>query len=262
LFQKNKHITQAMIAVYLSLQPYIATPVYAGSENPTNINNFSAANYAQLALAAQHSVNACSALECESSQLFDERVQRLGHGLVITAYELFPNLQQTVPEFEFEVVDKAIVGTSSNTTGNIILFRGLQNLALSDEALSFIIAREMGHAIAQHHSKNYSTRLLISAAVSLVFPVAGILSFSTTASQAASSATSYVGSQVALDSVQASQLAEADAIANSMLESQNYNFHLLVDSLPSAELNSNDWLNDLQISKKNLQLRLRMQDAS
>jgi hypothetical protein len=115
LFQKNKHITQAMIAVYLSLQPYIATPVYAGSENPTNINNFSAANYAQLALAAQHSVNACSALECESSQLFDERVQRLGHGLVITAYELFPNLQQTVPEFEFEVVDKAIVGTSSNT---------------------------------------------------------------------------------------------------------------------------------------------------
>ena len=54
-------------------------------------------------------------------------------------------------QFTFGVVDKKNAGTASNGAGKVVLFRGLQHLELRDDALSFVIAREMGHVIGEHH---------------------------------------------------------------------------------------------------------------
>ena len=195
---------------------------------------------------------------------------QLGQKLATVAYDLYPKLEKRVPYFQFSVVDKEAAGTASNAEGDIVLFRGLQYLALNDEALNFIIAREMGHVIGQHHTRNTATKLIISAIASVVFPVAGIIAASSTAAQAstissvitsaASTATSYVGSKVAMVSVKPSQLAESDAIANSMLESQGLSYHQVLNGLPEAEENATSWLKDLQKSKLKLQARLKMQD--
>jgi len=148
-----------------------------------------------------------------------------------------------------------------------VVFRGLQNMSLNDEALSFIIAREMGHVIGQHHRKNSSTKLIISAIASFIFPVAGIIGASSTAAQAssastlvtsaASTATSLIGSKVAMISVKPSQLAESDAIAKRLLQSQSKSLHMVVNGLPAQEVNSSSWLKDLQTSKALLSQQLK-----
>jgi predicted Zn-dependent protease len=270
---KRRYLSQAVMVVCLSIQPFAWTQAHADGSSltafPKSINQIYADIDMRLTLATKKNATPCEAAECVSNHEFDERVQSIGQKLAVAAFDLYPNLEQRIPYFQFSVADKDAVGTASNASGDIVLFRGVQNLGLNDDALSFVIAREMGHVIGQHHSKNSSTKMIISALASFVFPIAGIIGASSTAAQAstastlvtsaASTATSYIGSKVAMISVKPSQLAESDTIAKSLLESQNGNLHLVLSGLPNPDTGTSDWLKDLQTSKTNLSQQLKTQ---
>ena len=162
----------------------------------------------QLRLAAKPNAASCVADICLQNQAFDARVQQLGAQLSAAAYAQYPPLKKRLPSFVFSVADKKEAGSASNARGKVVLFRGLQQLTLSDDALSFVMAREMAHVIGKHHNKNTSTKLIISALATILFPAVGIIGASSAATQAttattlltsaASTATSMLGSEVAL----------------------------------------------------------------
>jgi predicted Zn-dependent protease len=272
----RKSIGTIVATISLIVSPFFCGNARADDNSligePTTLHRIYSDVNMRLSLAIKSNMDACIADQCHANQQFDERVNLIGQQLATTAYDLYPNLSKRVPSFQFAVVDKEVQGTASNANGDIVVFRGLQQQDLNDEALSFIIAREMGHVIGKHHTKNTSTKLIISAVASVVFPVAGIIAASSTAAQAstmtsvvtsaASTATSLIGAKVAMIQVKPDQLAESDAYANSLLESQSQDYALIVKGLPEAQENASDWLNDLQKSKRKLQARLQSEDAT
>jgi Zn-dependent protease with chaperone function len=148
-----------------------------------------------------------------------------------------------------------------------VLFRGLQQLELSDDALSFVMAREMGHVIGDHHASNTYTKLLISVVASVAFPALAVISASSAAAQAttattlltsaASTATSMVGSEVALARMKPTQLVESDEIALNLMNHQGWDMRSAASVLQFDEPDStnpqNGWMQDLQISEVQLQ---------
>ncbi len=232
---------------------------------PNSISNVYSDMEMRMRLATKASATPCSAEACEENQLFDARVQQLGEQLSAKAFEIYPNLQKQVQKFTFGVVEKTGAGTASNNKGNIVIFRGLQDMMLSDEALEFIIAREMGHVIGKHHVTNTSTKLIISALASVIFPAAAIIGASSTAAQAssatslltsaASTATSMVGSEVAMSRMKPSQLMESDEIAIKLLVAQDSDMQSIASVLQSDPelLIKNGWERDLDTSQQYLQ---------
>ncbi len=219
-------------------------------------------------LAIKANAASCVAESCNFNQAFDARVQQLGVQLSASAYTVYPTIKKRVPQFTFSVVDKKDAGTASNGAGKVVLFRGLQQLELSDEALSFVMAREMGHVIGKHHVTNTAAKLIISALATALFPAAAILSASSTVAQAsttttlftsaASTATSMVGSELALARMKPIQLAESDAIALNLMQYQSWDLRsaasvLQFDDDLDATSHQNGWLQDLQISGVQLQ---------
>lgn len=225
--------------------------------NNTNITAIYADMQTRTAAKPDNNLPPCVAAACEENQRFDQRVADLGETLAVAAYDLHPELQDRVKYFQFSVANKAEIGAASSKNGEVVLLRGLQDLALSDEALSFIIAREMGHVIANHHRKNIKTKLFISALTSVLFPAIGVISASNTVSQAriatsaASSVTSLVGSEVAMLNVKPKQLIEADNIAVKLMANQGVSQYVLLDQLALKETNTN-WLKDLQKTQAHL----------
>ena len=177
------------------------------------------------------------------------------------------------------MADKKEAGSASNAGGKVVVFRGLQQLGLTDDALSFIMARELAHVIGKHHSKNTSTKLIISALATILFPAVGIIGASSAATQAttattlltsaASTATSMLGSEVALAKMKPSQLLEADEIAVKILSQRELNTRewnlrevASVLQFDETESLSNNWLNDLQTSQHYLQQLVNSEDNS
>lgn len=239
---------------------------------PQGIGNLYSDMNMRMHLAAKQNVAACVADECLQNLAFDARVKNLGAQLVISVSDLNPKLKNDESRFEFAVADKQEIGAASNSAGKIVVFRGLQNLELTDEALSFIIAREMGHVIARHHDKNTATKLIITALASVIFPVAGIIHVSSAAAQAttattlltsaASTATSMLGSQVAMAKMKPTQLAQSDDIAVNMLLNQHYDLQTVISTLEITDANQTAWEKDLKLSLSNLEKRLIQNDMS
>ena len=234
-------------------------------------------------LAAKPNAEQCVAENCMNNQLFDTRVQQLGKQLTTAAYAQYPTLKKRVPSFVFSVVDKKDAGSASNAGGKVVVFRGLQQLELTDDVLSFIMAREMAHVIGKHHNKNTSTKLLISALATILFPAIGIIGASSAATQAttattlltsaASTATSMLGSEVALAKIKPSQLLEADEIAVEVLNKpdlslRDWNMREVASVLQFDETDvtspstSNSWLQDLQTSQYYLKQLVDKEDEA
>ncbi len=209
----------------------------------------------------------CVAESCNLNQEFDARVQQLGAQLSASAYAVYPTVKKRVKQFTFGVVDKKDAGTASTGAGRVVLFRGLQQLELSDDALSFVMAREMGHVIGDHHASNTYTKLIISVVASVAFPALAVISASSAAAQAttattlltsaASTATSMVGSEVALARMKPTQLVESDEIALNLMNHQGWDMRSAASVLQFDESGStspqNGWMQDLQISEVQLQ---------
>ena len=270
-----KKIIATLITIFtLSLQSAYATILdetpnsAAGNDSgivPESISNTVSDVDMRMRLATKPNAAQCLPENCLQNQLFDARVQQLGTQLTAAAYAQFPSLKKRIPSFVFSVADKKDAGSASNAGGKVVIFRGLQQLELTDDALCFIIAREMAHVIGKHHNKNTSTKLMISALATILFPAVGIIGASSAATQAttattlltsaASTATSMLGFEVALAKMKPSQLLEADDIAVKVLNQREWDIREVASVLQfdEIELSSNNWLQDLQTSQHYLQ---------
>jgi Zn-dependent protease with chaperone function len=200
----------------------------------------------------------CLGTECARNREFDQQVLRLGNRLAEAAFESDPDLSKRINRFEFVVAEKEKPGTASNASGTVVVFRGVQNLGLDDEALAFLIAREMGHVICQHHSEISSAKIIISVLASVLFPAINLLhgaalanvTSATTTTTAASTATSFIGSQVVVASIKPTQLNEADAVAVGLLAGLGWEQHEVSDALDAcSQLEGDDaWAKDFRIS--------------
>ncbi len=225
----------------------------------------------RLRLATKASTSSCVAFQCEQNRDFDVRVNAIGSSLSKVALALYPQQQKLIQRMLFSVADKQEAGTASNNKGQIVVLRGVQYLQLSDDALGFVIAREMAHVMAGHHATNTSTKLIISALVSVLFPAVAILGASSAAAQAstattlitsaASTATSMVGSEVAMAKMKPSQLNEADEIALTIMEKTEWDMRSVESVLTLEEPPLGAWMQDLEASRYNLQAMVEKEEA-
>lgn len=200
---------------------------------------------------------ACKDIECRLNHGFDQRVDRLGVRLAKSAYTIYPDLKERIPEFKFFVVEKSAPGSASNSAGTVVIYRGVQKLRLDEEAVAFLIAREMGHAISRHHDENSAAKIMFSIAAQALFPVANLIRGSVAIIQTASAAmaatataASFIGSRALIESNKPEQLREADAIALELLRTQGWSPRDVADALASDQRleGSDRWSKDLRVS--------------
>lgn len=205
----------------------------------------------------------CAETECELDRAFDQSVLRLGTHLTQAAYEAYPDLGKRVGKFEFIIAEKADPGSTSSAGGTVVIFRGVQKLRLDEQALGFLIAREMGHVIGRHHDENAATGIWFSVLAAMIMPVSSIISgsaaltqsaSSAAASSAASSAASFIGSKITIASYKYDQLHEADVIAVSLLDQMGWGRNDVADALVASTRVMGDdlWSKDLRISAEDV----------
>lgn len=233
--------------------------------NPVeDISSFYSDIEMRMRLVVKGDAQPCSVEKCAENQAFDAKVQLIGESLAKSAYSLYPELKKITPKFDFEVVDKKVLGSASNASGKVVLFRPIQTLDLDDNAIAFIIGREMGHVIAKHHKSNAKTKIFFTVLTGVLFPAATLFNASSAAAQAttattlmtsaASTVTSIVGSEVALSRIKPGQLSEADNISLGLLE---YGGVTALDAAQSLEFiakneASTGWEKDLNLSIDNV----------
>jgi hypothetical protein len=225
----------------------------------------------RLRLASKSSASACVEAQCDENFAFDARVIVIGRNLREAALQLYPDKEKLIQRMQFAVADKQEAGSASNNKGQIVVLRGVQDLQLSDDALGFVIAREMAHVMAGHHATNTSTKLIISALVSVLFPAVAIIGASSAAAQAstattlltsaASTATSMVGSEVAMAKMKPTQLNQADEIAHTIMEKAGWDMRSVESVLTQGEPPESAWMSDLQASQYTLQTMIEKEDA-
>lgn len=225
----------------------------------------------RMRLSTKTSTAACAANQCEENRVFDARVGAIGSYLSKSASQLYPKQDKLIKGMTFSVVNKQEPGTASNNKGQIVVLRGVQDLQLSDDALSFVVAREMSHVLAGHHKTNTSTKLIISALASVLFPAVAIIGASSAAAQAstattlltsaASTATSMLGGEVALAKMKPTQLSQADEMALIIMDNTEWDIRSTQNVLLQGDPVKSAWMLDLEISRAHLANRIAKEDA-
>ena len=287
--QKLDHITArpaksaaniiVLLALYASSTHVMAEQSIIQNAKPAPRNSGEAAGISdvfsdidmRVRLATKASATSCVANQCEQNLAFDAQVTTIGKQLVEIAAQLYPQHEPLIKRMNFLVLEKQEAGTASNNKGQIVVLRGMQNLQLSDDALGFVLAREMSHVIAGHHKTNTSTKLIISVLASVLFPAVAIIGASSAATQAstattlitsaASTATSMVGGEVALAKMKPTQLAQADEMALAIMDKSGWDMRSATSILTIDEAPQSAWLQDLATSKQNLQTMIEKEDA-
>lgn len=213
----------------------------------------------------------CLREPCDTPQEFEWKVLETGERLSESAYKRFPDLVKRIPQFDFAVAKKDDAGTLSNAAGAIVVLDGVRRLGLNDEALKFLIAREMGHVIGRHHDEDSATNIIMSVAVGLLLPMtnlfrgalialpgsAGLSATTTTASAttAATTAVSLAGSTLVRASYRAEQVREADGIALQLMAGSGSELHDVADALAAVAAIPEDdrWSRDLRGSAQRLE---------
>ncbi|MFM9968178.1 MAG: M48 family metalloprotease [Burkholderiales bacterium] len=208
----------------------------------------------------------CNFSGCMESAQFDERVSRIGARLAAAAYVKYPDLIERVSAFEFIVVDKVEPGTVSTAGGMVAVLRPVSAVARSDEALSFVLAREIGHVVARHHEENTGTSILVSVLATVLAPVTTVLKALATVYQGATTAiasasvtaASFASSKVLIATYRPRQLDEADRIALELLSAAGMDTSEVRSGFSEPDLRAFDeqWLRDLQKSVNGLAQRV------
>jgi hypothetical protein len=200
--------------------------------------------------------------ECSGQDCFDRRVAELGPKIADAAFEAYPEFGCQVENLDFVIADKKEPATLSTALGRVVVFRPVEHLAHTDAALAFILAREVGHIIAQHHERNAAYGIFVSGIAHLLLPVTTLAkAFSeafagasagaaatasvsaTVAANASVSATTMVGSQVAVETQARPQQDEADDIAMRILDRLGYDGLRIRQSFGKAEPKPvNEWV--------------------
>ena len=219
----------------------------------------------------------CAESECDASKEFDLRVARLGEVLAETTFELYPEVRERIGHFEFVIAEKEEPGTTSNAAGTVVIFGGTRALELSDPALAFVLAREMGHVIARHHNENTATKIIVTVLAQVLLPVTGVFrvfallpgassaaaatattATATTGSAAAFTATataaSFLGSKAVIASYWPKHLSEADSIALTVMARVGLGPQATADALAAvqARLGDSSWPRDLKASAEHV----------
>mgnify|MGYP002629387777 CR=1 FL=1 len=165
-------------------------------------------------------------VECAGPSAFEQRVVRIGAKLAEAAYRTFPDLSQRIPRFEFSVSDKTEPGVASTAGGLIVVLQPVSEISLSDDALAFVIARELGHVISRHHEQNTAISISFSILATALSPVLGVSrllalvtssSSSATAASTLTSAASYASSRAVIASYGETQRKTSDGVALRLL---------------------------------------------
>ncbi len=214
----------------------------------------------------------CVGAECELDRAFDQSILRLGTRLAQAAFETHPDLAGRLGKFEFVIAEKADPGSVSSAAGTVVIFRGVQKLHLDEEALGFVIAREMGHVIGRHHDENAATGIWFSVLAAVFMPVTSIISGSaalaqtasaTATSTAATSAASFIGSKITIASYKFDQLHEANTIAMNLLDKLGWGRADVADALVANTrvMGDDSWSEDLRISAEDVVRLSRAQNS-
>lgn len=215
-----------------------------------------------LALAAD---SPCKDKSCDAQLGFRREVVQLGTRLAKAAREIKTELRGPQPNFIFLVPAKDEIGTLSSASGSIVLFDGLRQLDLEEPALAFLIAREMGHIISQHHEENSATSIGVSLAFAIVMPMAAVLrgaaatvSALTTTSvvgTAATTAASIAGTRIIKSIYRPDQLHEADTMALKIMHQAGWSAIEITGALQNSQgrLQNEGWEAELLVSKVRLE---------
>jgi len=205
----------------------------------------------------------CTGAMCDLDRTFDNRVLQLGNALANEAFKAYPDLSKRFDKFQFVIVDKVNPGSLSNSSGKVVIFRGIQKLLLGDEELSFLIAREMGHVIALHHDENSATTIMFSMMAAALVPISNLISGSAVLVQTGStsvqstltaSVASLIGSKVTIANYAPEQLHEADAIAINLLGRCGWNRNDIADALIARTrvMGDDSWSSNLRVSTEDV----------
>jgi len=219
---------------------------------------------AQLFLAADAN---CTAGSCDNRPAFRSQVSRLGAKLSQAAQREFPQLRRRIHDFHFQVLAKSDIGVLSSAMGSVAVLDGLRRLETDEPTLAFILAREMGHVIAEHHEENSATSLLVSVAVTLALPVANMLRGAAAAAPAtaggvtttaATTAASMVGGRALRSVYRPDQLQEADVIGMRLTLQAGYKAEEVIDGLTglAPRLKDEGWTGELLATKAYLDFAL------
>jgi len=180
------------------------------------------------ALLAMAPDNRCAGAACAETVTFRCRVSEIGARLDHAARQVSREAGASPREFAFAVPAKSEIGALSNAAGRIVIFDGVRSLEPDDALLAFLIAREMGHVICEHHAENTGTSVAVSIVASLALPVAAILrnaattvsalSSTSLATSAATTAASFAGARIIKGVYRDEQLREADLVALRLAE--------------------------------------------
>jgi hypothetical protein len=169
---------------------------------------------------------------------FEAQVRRVTRLLLEGIARLYPDLAQRLPGlapggFDVYVAATDGPGSASSAGGRIALNSGLGELHPYDDGLAFVIVRELGHVIARHHQENSALSIVTSVIMNALLPGSGLVK----------SAASKVGSGLAVSSNRDRQVAQADAIALSLLVAAGFHLRDAALSLVAAPpgLNKNSW---------------------
>jgi len=203
-------------------------------------NMYSAVDMHMQLATAINVIKPCSSEECSMNNRFDLRVQQLGSRLALSAVKAYPEWAERGGHFEFVIAEKDELGSTSNASGRIVIYRGVQKRHPNEKALAYVLAREMGHVVGRHHDENAAPRIMLSILTAAFFPALNIIR--------AATPTSYIGSELIMASVKPAQLREADAIALKLLEGLGWSKLDVVTALDySAKTNANDaWTKHLR----------------
>ena len=229
---------------------------------------YSSANL-HMMLAVSPNAPSCDEFECLLRAEFNRRVAQAGARLSEAAYRNYPDLAARVPAFEFLVADKADAGTASSAAGEIVILRPVGALTVSDEALAFVLAREMGHVIGQHHEENTGFSLITSVLTTILAPALNFAKLlasvtsgaSAVGASAALTAGSFAGSRMLIESYRPRQREEADEIALALVRELGYLPGKVLAGFSSAATSDSPirWVRDLRATMD--QLRMQVEAA-
>lgn len=213
----------------------------------------------RLQLVTASNAPACVETECAADRAFEQRILAIGKRLADVAFRQHPELRLRFPRFEFIIVDKAEAGAVSSAAGSVVIYRGVRQLQLDDAALGFVLAREIGHIVSEHHDENMTTNVLVALAAQILFPVLNVARGAAAAvsSSAASgitgtavaSAASFAGARALRANYRPLQVREAESVAFALLMADGWDSLEISDQLSAVrpELpDDSSWLKELR----------------
>ena len=175
---------------------------------------------------------------------------RIAESLQAAARGLYADKMKTLRGFDVYIADSKDAETLSSATGKIALYGGIAQLKPADDWLAFVIAREMGHVLADHHDQNSAASILTSVIMNLIIPGSSLIK----------TALSFAGSQAAAASGGEKQTQEADEIALKLLEAAGYSSRTVMLNLAQGPLDerlgTSSWADSLRLSARTLIARL------